>query len=454
MIGSSLNPAAPISPFDATLERCRLTSSGGWHEGCLTVDDKTQRGFAMLRNDALPALTIVLLIWGCGSDSNRHEEPSNAGGASGSAGTGGVAGTSGTAGDSGSGGTMSDASVDASNDATIPYYFVAIHNEPIVLQPQFDDNYAVLKEIVAKADENHIKLTIMLAPQWATYLLAASDGPASLEAWKSAGHEIAAHHHSIYHPGTWDGYTAYPPAEAQAERQCLGKVPEAHIGTLADFMTELRKLDPDIRSGCLNDEQDKNALPDAIAVDTCSGFSNTGAPGTPSGDSGPSKGRNDYVTTGSWKGISRTWLTHYWSGAGEAGAEQAFSALGPEQVYGVAFHSFEQEKDAFLAYIDFLHAKDPTGERSRTVSEVVDQNLLPEQSIDQGLLSQVRDPCDEQDGGVGPGCQQGSDCPADMVCCPPNLPCAGQCLPDCRIPNQTCPAQFPTCDQATGLCGP
>ena len=36
--------------------------------------------------------------------------------------------------------------------------------------------------------------------------------------------------------------------------------------------------------------------------------------------------------------------------------------------------------------------------------------------------------------------------PKNMVCCPVNLPRAGQCVPDCRIPNQQCPTQRPTCD--------
>ncbi len=32
--------------------------------------------------------------------------------------------------------------------------------------------------------------------------------------------------------------------------------------------------------------------------------------------------------------------------------------------------------------MDFVHEKDPTGERSRTVSEIIEQGLLPEEGIE------------------------------------------------------------------------
>ena len=43
-------------------------------------------------------------------------------------------------------------------------------------------------------------------------------------------------------------------------------------------------------------------------------------------------------------------------------------------------------------------------------------------------------------------------CEADMVCCPDALPCAGQCVPDCRVDGNTCPPPQPTCNPMTGLC--
>jgi hypothetical protein len=43
-------------------------------------------------------------------------------------------------------------------------------------------------------------------------------------------------------------------------------------------------------------------------------------------------------------------------------------------------------------------------------------------------------------------------CPQSAVCCPSTMPCAGQCVPDCRVVGQSCPSMVPICDEETGLC--
>ncbi len=44
-------------------------------------------------------------------------------------------------------------------------------------------------------------------------------------------------------------------------------------------------------------------------------------------------------------------------------------------------------------------------------------------------------------------------CRDGTVCCPSGQPCAGQCVPDCRI-DQMCPASDLSCDSDTGVCTP
>jgi len=56
------------------------------------------------------------------------------------------------------------------------------------------------------------------------------------------------------------------------------------------------------------------------------------------------------------------------------------------------------------------------------------------------------------DAGAAPTCDQDGNCPAGAVCCPAPLPCALQCVPDCRVSTNSCPTFAPACDQATGLC--
>jgi hypothetical protein len=45
-------------------------------------------------------------------------------------------------------------------------------------------------------------------------------------------------------------------------------------------------------------------------------------------------------------------------------------------------------------------------------------------------------------------------CAKDSVCCASPFPCAGMCIPDCRVEGNACPSQAATCNQATGLCAP
>ena len=50
-------------------------------------------------------------------------------------------------------------------------------------------------------------------------------------------------------------------------------------------------------------------------------------------------------------------------------------------------------------------------------------------------------------------CLEGAPCGEGLVCCPAEMPCAGQCVDDCRVGGaERCPAQAPRCNQQTGLC--
>ncbi len=270
----------------------------------------------------------------------------------------------------------------------IPYYFIAVHNEPFNHQQNkffTDESYGILTKMIAKADACNIKLTIMLAPHWADYLLSDKDRAAALERWKKSGHEIAGHHHSVGH-GNWDGYSALSRQEAEAWRVRAGGHDfqavygsETYYGTLHDFTAKLRRINPEIKSGCMNDEGFKKALPDAIIYDTCSGFANYGEPGRQEVDIQPEKGRNEYVSVGTVNGIERKWLTHHFM-AKAAPAMQVFSSM-RSGVYGTVNHSAPHELQEFSDYLDFLHRADPQGAKSRTLTQVIEQKLLPEKTL-------------------------------------------------------------------------
>lgn len=165
----------------------------------------------------------------------------------------------------------------------IPYYFIAIHNEPAHDAPNsrylIEEHHNILREMVEKANEYNIKLTLMISAQVADYIAEDPGRLAELKTWESQGHEIAAHHHSIYH-GNWDGYTAYTEEEAIAERLNYVDVPETYLGTMVDYISHVKKVNPNVNSGCMNAEKAKMDFPDEIIYDTCSGYANSGEPGT------------------------------------------------------------------------------------------------------------------------------------------------------------------------------
>jgi hypothetical protein len=53
---------------------------------------------------------------------------------------------------------------------------------------------------------------------------------------------------------------------------------------------------------------------------------------------------------------------------------------------------------------------------------------------------------------AGASCSASAPCASGDVCCPSGEPCAGTCVPDCRI-SGTCPSGL-TCDTSSGICTP
>ena len=280
---------------------------------------------------------------------------------------------------------------------SIPYYFIAIHNEPYHFdggEKKLAKEYNTLKRMVAKADQYNIKLTLMFTAQWADYISESPERMADLESWKKHGHEIAAHHHSIYHRN-WDGYTNYSKEEAKAQRREQGFEPEEYLGTFEDYINKLKKINPDIKSCCCNEEHDKKEMPDEIIYSTCSGFANCGEVGTRLSDVDQKKGKNEYILTGTANGILRKWVAHYQITTPERQkiAQTVFDSMNPSYVYGVVTHSASGvQEEEYYDFLEFLHSRDTEGKKSRTVSEIIDQKLLPEETISTDVLNQKFQP--------------------------------------------------------------
>lgn len=257
------------------------------------------------------------------------------------------------------------------------YYAVVIHNEP----GEQAIYYNSLLSLITRADSYGIKLTLMFSATWADYIVGNATRADELAAWKVSGHEIAGHHHSIYNTATWDGYTDLSPGEALAIRQVLEKS-EPYIGCLCKWFREVSKLNRKMKSACMNEENYKAELASPIIYSTCSGYANYGPVGTSLPDTSVNKAQNDYITVGIGNGIQRKWLVHYYinSDARRILAQDKYTAM-TSGAHIVVTHSLPAQVAIMLDYLDFLHAVDATGAKSKTISQIIDGKLLPEESL-------------------------------------------------------------------------
>jgi len=290
-----------------------------------------------------------------------------------------------------------DASVGAN---TIPRYVLVVHNEPNPADiPEF---YHKLEELINKANDYHMKLTLMFTPPWVDFLLENNERASNISKWKSEGHEISVHHHgpSLNY---WDGYSPLLEDEALADRRecCKHKASLDNIsieeacatgnsynGTMEDYMKKMQKLDPDIKSGCMNEEMEKLFLPNAIIHPTCSGFANFGQAGRELSDSLTEKGINEFISVGTVNGIKRKWLAHSTMIRDTTSDDRAidlFPTLDTNTIFGAVTHSIDGQSIQLLHFMEYLHTVDPTGEKSMTVSEAIESKILPLKDIDSFL---------------------------------------------------------------------
>ena len=291
------------------------------------------------------------------------------------------------AGGSSGNGAQEESGLSAAYPSASPYYFIAVHMEPYHSQPlqkeRIADEYCLLETMVEKANGYTMKLTLMFSVPWVEYIMESPERIAEVQQWQEQGHEIAVHHHDIY-GGTWDGFTEYSSEEAVRLRTERAGSAEEYRGTLADLMAVLGKTPFSFRSGCTNEEYDKNSMPDEIICSTCSGYAGFGEPGTTLADKeNPDRGRNAFITTGMWKGIRRKWLSPFLidSDLNRKDAQDTFSSMEGGEVFGGLMHSQKDELSPFISFLEFLHEKDPSGGKSRTVSEIINGGILPEREI-------------------------------------------------------------------------
>ncbi len=273
---------------------------------------------------------------------------------------------------------------DLADEQADPVYFIAVHNEPYnsaaaKSEVELENAFNNLVNMIDAADEQNIKLTLMFSASWADYILTEPIRTRIFESWVAAGHEIAGHHHGLTH-GAWDGYSALPELEAiQTRAANKDGAPEPYQGTLKDYSTELKRLNPAFNSGCMNEENNKQEMPDDVIYSTCSGYSNYSNDIVEKMDQDSVLvGDNQLIVSAMINDHMRYWISHYNIGAANRAIEAiAYFDQMEAGAFGMVLHSTNANQSGFEAALKTLKQVDPNGNQSRTMKQIFESNTLP-----------------------------------------------------------------------------
>jgi hypothetical protein len=71
----------------------------------------------------------------------------------------------------------------------------------------------------------------------------------------------------------------------------------------------------------------------------------------------------------------------------EREAEQEMANSNVNSVFGAITHSTSEQVKATYKFFEYIHARDTTGSRSRTVSEIMEEGILPEKTLSDDIIN-------------------------------------------------------------------
>lgn len=245
-----------------------------------------------------------------------------------------------------------------------PYAVFVVHCEPKNAEPA---SFLELRDMVVKADQHQVKLTIDFTPPWVEMIM---DNPVFLDSvtnWYEAGHELGGHHHPYWVSKTrgtsWDGYTNTP------RENLLDDDGDDYLGDMDDYLALLNELPGTRTSGTLG----LGEPPDAIdwphdLLYSAEGHAFEDIVGRPQ--------KVEYAGHAVWQ------MKHglFWNSLPEQ-VENAYAAAVPGDIVAVVTHvsNYEDFPQAVENYFDFLGSQDPSGNSLVTVTQAMNLTI-PEPS--------------------------------------------------------------------------
>ena len=268
----------------------------------------------------------------------------------------------------------------------LPDVFFAVHFEP---RSADERGFEELKNFVQMADDFKAKLTLQFTPSWAKMILSDENKLGLLRQWQANGHEIAAHHHGATHGWEWDGYTNLSASEWQKTRQevysrsgqdkkavqSLAKqnnLGEKYFGNMDDYMILLRKLAGSEKIFTMTMGPDsKTDWPEEIP------YSLDNIVMLPNGDyniggTAIVKLKKEIYSGHNVSEIDMRFIENL--NEVEKAKEEYLRAK-PSDVVGVVTHieDFARDHNTPRAWMEFINKKDPSGERNKTIAEVMEK---------------------------------------------------------------------------------
>ena len=255
----------------------------------------------------------------------------------------------------------------------IPDTYFIVHCEPGTVG-MFND----LKRFIELAERYNAKLTIEFTPPWAEMILADKNKLTLLRQWQKNGHEVAAHHHGLWHIGTWDGYTdRFGPDEVPEQRvDVRGNIhkTEKYLGTMRDYMKLMNGLaapEP-LVTGCTLGRHSKSpeAWADGLIYETEGG----GA-----GDKDKKPSPPTPMEYNGRKGYSLPMFAIMEYDKEELiDLCEKYLSVNESDVAGIVTHTFNfaRSSDIYEDWFRFLQSKDPEGRHNKSVFQLMKERGL------------------------------------------------------------------------------
>jgi len=262
-----------------------------------------------------------------------------------------------------------------------PYYLLGVYNIPYHGDREKDhkikQDKKYLQEIIERAKEYEIKLTLMFPPQWLKHL-----SEQNIVNWQEAGHELGIVHFGVLHKN-WDGYSDVSIKQVQNKREEQGLENREYKGNINDLFLQYKDWKENFKTICFLDDLQVKNIPEYVEYSLCSDFVNFGEVGQKSKSFAfPTRGINEFVNYQKKENKAKYQLSTYHIGnlKQKQRAQDVFYKM-RKGVFVSAGYSLYSSKNSFLKWLDFLYQRDRETEKNITAPQIIHKEILPTKEI-------------------------------------------------------------------------